>query len=159
MQNFLASNWGLVGKEWGVADKHFEEDDTDWPPVYRFIIATLPKNLRSNIVWGANCAVGKLPAASVAEFFVEHWLELIKIDTEVVSVDSREGWRSNLGMLAEAKVCEFDVAVLVQQNVVWFQVSVDVVVLVYWLNGQNQLSNVESRVFLGKNVLAHEQSH
>lgn len=62
-------------------------------------------------------------------------------------------------MLAQAEISQLDVPLSVKKDVVRFQVPVDVVVFVNGLNRADSLSNVESRLFLCQDVLAHQQGH
>lgn len=47
----------------------------------------------------------------------------------------------------------------VQQQVVWFDVSVDEAQLVDGVDGQNRLGDVELRGLFGQRVLLHQQRH
>lgn len=47
----------------------------------------------------------------------------------------------------------------VQQQVIWFDVSVDKAQLVDGVNGQNRLCNVELGGFFRQGVFLHQQSH
>lgn len=62
-------------------------------------------------------------------------------------------------MFTESEISKFYVSLFVQQNVVRFQISMDVVVLVDRFNCTDGLSDVESRLLLSQNVLAHEKCH
>ncbi len=46
---------------------------------------------------------------------------------------------------------------LVQQQVVGFDVPVDVCMCMYGLNGQHRLRHIEARLIFTQDVLAHEQ--
>ena len=45
---------------------------------------------------------------------------------------------------AEAKICEFDVSVMANQNVVWFNITMDEAHGVHALHGANQFGYVKS---------------
>lgn len=51
-------------------------------------------------------------------------------------------------MLAQSEVRQLNMTILIKQNVVRLQVSVDVVVFVDRLDCENRLRDIESRLFL-----------
>lgn len=69
-------------------------------------------------------------------------------------------------MLAESEVTQLDVASIVDQNVVWFEVAMDVVHFVHGLDRQDlhyignyHLRYVESRLLLSEYILFDEERH
>lgn len=62
-------------------------------------------------------------------------------------------------MLAETEVRQLHMAILVDEDVVGLEVSVDKVDPVHRLNAEDGLGNVKPALVFGKDVFAHEQRH
>ena len=60
---------------------------------------------------------------------------------------------------AEAEICEFDVSLLGDEDIVGFYVSMDEAVLVNVVDGEDQLGDVKLGVALGQDLFLHEQGH
>lgn len=60
---------------------------------------------------------------------------------------------------AQAEIRELDMAVLVDEDVVWLDVTVDESHLVHALNGARQLGNVEPRQLLTEHAQSDQQAH
>lgn len=73
----------------------------------------------------------------------DFWRQILWSSTECGCRFSRIGEE-----LGEAKVSQFDIAILVYQHVLWLQVSVDNLVLVEDTDSQDQLGGVELDCFL-----------
>ena len=62
-------------------------------------------------------------------------------------------------MFAKSEVSQFDVPMLVEENIIRFQISVNVVHFVHGFDGKDGLGNIESTFLLRKHILAHQKSH
>ncbi len=62
-------------------------------------------------------------------------------------------------MLAKAKVAELDVSIFVDEQVIRFQVPMDVVQIVHAFYCQHRLRSVKPRFLFAQNVLSHQESH
>lgn len=62
----------------------------------------------------------------------------------------------DLNVFAESEVGKLDVAVFAYDQVVRFQITVNVVHIMHTFNGQDRLGNVESRHVLTENVFLHK---
>ncbi len=59
---------------------------------------------------------------------------------------------------AESEVGEFEMSICRDENIVRFDVPVNVVHLVHFLNGNYQLSDIETRLCFSESVLFDQQS-
>jgi hypothetical protein len=66
---------------------------------------------------------------------------------------------ADLGMLAKAEVGKLDMAVLIEKDVIRFQVSMDVVNLVNSFDRKNRLSDVEAGFVFCENILSNQKGH
>ena len=63
-----------------------------------------------------------------------------------------------LYFLAQPKICEFEMSFLADQDIVRLDISMNVVHLMHFLNGDNELADVESCLCFGKDVLFDEKT-
>lgn len=62
--------------------------------------------------------------------------------------------RALVEYFADAEICQLDVALRVEEHVLWLQVAVDDPPAVQVLEGEDQLGAVEPRLFLAQSTLA-----
>ena len=70
LKNLLTRNWRLIWEEWGIADKHFEKNCANGPPIYRFIVASLSKDFWRDVIRRANSRVSQLSTSLIFDSFV-----------------------------------------------------------------------------------------
>ncbi len=62
-------------------------------------------------------------------------------------------------MLAESEISQLDMTVLVQKDIVWLQISVNVVKVVDGFDRKDSLANIESWFLLAQDIFPHKQGH
>lgn len=134
MHDFLASNTWFIGEKWWVPNEHFKKNAAYAPPVYRFIVAVLTKNFGGDVVWRTNSRKRKLPGSLVAQFLVEGRFQLVEIKGEFLGIDFCHSRWSNFSMLAKAEICEFHVALFIDENIIRLEITMDKVHSVHRLN-------------------------
>ena len=159
MHNFLASDRWLIREKWWITYEHLEQNAANTPPVDCLIIPILTKNFWGNIVWSSHCRERQLPCSFVPQLFVKSRLQLIEVEWELLGVNFGHSWWPDLGMFAETKVSEFDVAVSVDKDIIWLQVTVNEIDFMNWFDRKNCLCDIESTFFFAQDILSHKQSH
>mmetsp|Transcript_71221 Transcript_71221/g.112860 ORF Transcript_71221/g.112860 Transcript_71221/m.112860 type:complete len:280 (+) Transcript_71221:445-1284(+) len=146
IMTFITEGW--------TAKEHLKHDDPHGPHVALLAIRSFPIDLRPHIVrrshHGLHLLPGRMSSAKArwtADRIGRHG-----------RVTSSSGLR--LLVLAKPKIQQVNMAVDVKDNVVGFDVPMDVVqIAVDVVDGLNQLSNVEARFLLVEGVLPHEMRH
>lgn len=63
-----------------------------------------------------------------------------------------------LNFLAQPEICEFEVAILADQDIIRFDIAMYVVHFMHVLNGYNQLADVEPGLCLSEDVFFYEET-
>mmetsp|Transcript_949 Transcript_949/g.2535 ORF Transcript_949/g.2535 Transcript_949/m.2535 type:complete len:283 (-) Transcript_949:444-1292(-) len=161
VDNLAACSERVVRVERRVAHQHFKHDGADAPPVALHAVPLLQQHLWGNVVWRANGGEGKLPpvGAPVAKLLLLRLWAGFWHRRAVLFALVQRGQRRHVHRLTQPKVGELQVAIRGEQEVVRLDVAVDVAVVVDGLNAQDCLRDVEARVWLRDDVLAHQQRH
>jgi hypothetical protein len=129
----------LLGAEWRPADQAFKHDGAHTPPIAALVVALATEDLRCDVIRCSDRGVSKLSARlapCVDLVAVGHRkLDLVNADRVAVLVD---GFGTGVGhqllvvcrsvFLGEAgretEISQLDVSASVQEDVVWFDVTV-----------------------------------
>ena len=129
----------LLGAEWGPTDQTLKCDRAHAPPVARKVVAFPGEDLGSDVVGSADGRVGELASRLAPRVdlvaIADRELDLVEVDAVAVVAGAGFGRLAVHELLVvrrivlfvetsrEAEVCQLDVAMLVKQDVVGFDVT------------------------------------
>mmetsp|Transcript_13645 Transcript_13645/g.33562 ORF Transcript_13645/g.33562 Transcript_13645/m.33562 type:complete len:577 (-) Transcript_13645:349-2079(-) len=154
----------VVAVEGRVAHHHLKHDGAQRPPVALHAVPLLEQHLGRDVVGRAHRGERQLPPVLVP---VSQLLLLAALAggrhspcaARVLLALGQRGQRGHVHRLAQPKVAQLHVAVRGQQQVVGLDVPVDVAAHVDVGDGEHRLRDVEARLSLAQDVLAHQQRH
>ena len=170
VHDFPAGGHRLVAVKRGIPHQHLVHDGAHAPPVALEPVPFLQQHLRRYVIGRAHGAVREPPSVLVPVSELRQPPRRVRDGTLRLLVLRGRGavllgnlrkrvQKSLVHRFTQAKVAQFHVPVLVQQEVVGFDVSVDKVGRVDSLQRQHRLRDVEPRFVLRQGIAAHQQRH
>lgn len=162
VNDLLVRIMGVFGTEWRPPDQTFEHDGTDGPPIAAEAVAMSCEDLRSNVIRRSDGRVSQGAAGlapSVDRLVITHrQVDLVEGDGVAVlllpllirgiaAVQELLVVRIGVGFAEtgrKTKVGELNMAIPVKQDVVWFDVSVDVSMAVDFFEGTDDFRHIET---------------
>ena len=153
--NFLAGESGWLWVEGGVSSEHFVQNNSDGPVVHGLGVAFLLENFRGDVVGSPNCAECQLSSTGRLLLL----LLLLRILLQLLFQWMIFRLLRTLIIFAQAKIGQFDMSLSINQNIIGFEITMDVIDFVDALDGQDQLGDVELGFMLREDVFFHKQGH
>ena len=172
VHDFTARRHRLVAVKRRVTHEHFKHDGTDAPPIALQAVSFLQENFWSDVVRRTHRTERQTTSIllPVRELFRALLIRLDCVRQIAVAVSTRRRFvlqdvRENRLLIrridgfAQSKVAQLHVTILVEQQVVRFDVSVNKVVSMNRLKRRHRLRQVKPRLFLRERIASNQQSH
>eukprot|EP00047_Mylnosiga_fluctuans_P016943 m.57569 g.57569 ORF g.57569 m.57569 type:complete len:382 (+) comp6842_c0_seq1:875-2020(+) len=158
VQDLLIRLLRRVRAEGRVADEHLKHNHAQRPPVARAVVSCLVEHLGCDVVRRAHrrvrhCATDAFPCLSA----LARRLRTTIVAGRKAAVEVGAVRLLHAG--AQAEVGQLDMAVGIEQQVVWLDVAVDEAQRVDRADRQHRLRDVEPRPVFAERVVAHEHRH